>query len=314
MSGESELATILEGIGEGFYAVDRDWRITHFNSEASRHFRRSAADMVGHVLWEIFPTAAATDLGRTFLSTMASRATVRGESMSVLVGPRWLAYRLFPLGDGMGIVFRDVTELKHAEAHRELLINELNHRVKNTLATVMAITSQSLKNATSMEQGREAIAHRLIALGRAHDLLLQTSWTSASLSAVVRAAIDPFYTPGAKRFIVQGAEIDVGPAAVLSLALALNELCTNAVKFGALSNAEGHVEITSVLDEKAQRFKLIWAEKGGPAVKEPPKHGFGTQLIERSLARLLHGDARLRFEPSGVICEFDFPLASLRSR
>ena len=98
-----------------------------------------------------------------------------------------------------------------------------------------------------------------------------------------------------------------------SLALALNELCTNAVKFGALSNAEGHVEITSVLDEKAQRFKLIWAEKGGAAVKKPPKHGFGTQLIERSLARLLHGDARLRFEPSGVICEFDFPLASLRS-
>ena len=165
-----------------------------------------------------------------------------------------------------------------------------------------------------MEQGREAIAHRLIALGRAHDLLLQTSWTSASLPAVVRAAIGPFDTPGAERFIVQVAEIDVGPAAVLSLALALNELCTNAVKFGALSDAEGHVEITSVLDEKAQRFKLIWAEKGGPAVKEPSRRGFGTQLIERSLARLLHGDARLRFEPSGVICEFDFPLASLRSR
>ena len=113
---------------------------------------------------------------------------------------------------------------------------------------------QSLKNATSMEQGREAIAHRLIALGRAHDLLLQTSWTSASLPTVVRAAIGPFDTPGAERFIVLGAEINVGAAAVLSLALALNELCTNAVKFGALSNAEGHVEITSVLDEKAQRF------------------------------------------------------------
>jgi two-component sensor histidine kinase len=129
-----------------------------------------------------------------------------------------------------------------------------------------------------MEQGREAIAHRLIALGRAHDLLLQTSWTSASLPAIVRAAIGPFDTPGAERFVVQGAEINVGPAAVLSLALALNELCTNAVKYGALSNAEGHVEITSVLDEKAQRFKLIWAEKGGPAVKESPKRGFGMRL------------------------------------
>ena len=171
----------------------------------------------------------------------------------------------------------DATEQEAAARLQRLLLEELHHRVKNTLATVMAITSQSLKNATSMEQGREAIAHRLIALGRAHDLLLQTSWTSASLPTVVRAAIGPFDTPGAERFIVLGTEINVGPAAVLSLALALNELCTNAVKFGALSNAEGHVEITSVLDEKAQRFKLIWAEKGGPLSKNRPN-----MVLERS--------------------------------
>ena len=205
------------------------------------------------------------------------------------------------------------TEQEAAVRFQRLLLEELHHRVKNTLATVMAITSQSLKNATTMEQGREAIAHRLVALGRAHDLLLQTSWTSASLPTIVRAAIGPFDTPGAERFVVQVTEMDVGPAAVLSLALALNELCTNAAKFGALSNAEGHVEISSTIDDKAERFKLIWAEEGGPAVKEPAKRGFGTQLIERSLARLLHGDARLRFEASGVTCEFDFPLASLRS-
>jgi two-component sensor histidine kinase len=206
------------------------------------------------------------------------------------------------------------TEQEAAGRLQRLLLEELHHRVKNTLATVMAITSQSLKNATTMEQGREAIAHRLIALGRAHDLLLQTSWTSASLPSIVRAAIGPFDTPGAGRFIVQVTEIDVGPAAVLSLALALNELCTNAAKYGALSNDAGRVEITSVLDEEAEHFRLIWAEQGGPPVAEPSKRGFGTKLIERSLARLLYGDARLQFEPSGVTCEFDFPLASLRSR
>ena len=206
----------------------------------------------------------------------------------------------------------DSTEQESAARLQRLLLEELHHRVKNTLATVMAITSQSLKYATSMKRGREAIAHRLIALGQAHDMLLQTSWTGANLPQLVRAAIKPFDSPDSGRFIVRGAEIDVGPAAVMSLALALNELCTNATKFGALSNAEGHVEITLVLDEKAQRFKLIWAEKGGPAVKEPTRRNFGTQLIESSLARLLHGDARLRFEPSGVVCEFDFPLASLR--
>jgi two-component sensor histidine kinase len=129
----------------------------------------------------------------------------------------------------------------------------------------------------------------------------------------VSAAIEPFDTFGTGRFVVQVVEIDVGPAAVLSLAMALNELCTNAVKYGALSNADGHVEITSVLEAGAQRFKLMWEEKGGPLVKEPTRRSFGTRLIEHSLARLLHGDARLRFEPSGVVCEFDFPLASLRA-
>jgi two-component sensor histidine kinase len=205
----------------------------------------------------------------------------------------------------------DATENAAAERLQRLLLEELHHRVKNTLATVMAIASQSLRNATDLEQGREAIAHRLVALGRAHDLLLQTNWTSASLPAIVRAAIEPFDTPGAERFVVQGAVLEVGPAAVLALAMALNELCTNAVKYGALSNADGHVEITAVLDEDAHRFKLIWEEKGGPIVRKPTRRSFGTRLIENSLARLLHGDARLRFEPTGVICEFDFPLASL---
>jgi two-component sensor histidine kinase len=199
-----------------------------------------------------------------------------------------------------------------AERLQRLLLEELHHRVKNTLATVIAIASQSLRNATDLEQARESISHRLIALGRAHDLLLQSKWTSTSLPAVMRAAIEPFDTPNGERFVVQGVEINVAPAAVLALSIALNELCTNAAKHGALSNSEGHVEITSLLDEDAQRFKLIWEEKGGPIVKEPTRRSFGTRLIENSLPQLLHGDARLRFEPSGVICEFDFPLASLR--
>jgi len=205
------------------------------------------------------------------------------------------------------------TQKESAERLQRLLMEELHHRVKNMLATVMAITSQSLRNATDLKQGRESIAHRLIALGRAYDLLLQTNWTHASLPAIVHAAIEAFDTAGPEQFVVQVVEIDVGPAAVLSLAMALNELCTNAVKYGALSNAKGHVEIRSVLDEKAQRFKLTWEEKGGPIVKEPTRRSFGTQLIENSLARLIQGDARLRFEPTGVICEFDFPLASLRA-
>src|ERR1700733_4311837 len=141
------------------------------------------------------------------------------------------------------------TERAAAERLQRLLLEELHHRVKNTLATVMAIASQSLRNAADLEQGRESISHRLVALGRAHDLLLQSNWVSAHLPAIVHASIEPFETPHSKRFVILVTDIDVGPAAVLALAMALNELCTNAVKYGALSNVDGSVEIRSILDE-----------------------------------------------------------------
>ena len=131
------------------------------------------------------------------------------------------------------------TERDAAERLQRLILEELHHRVKNTLATVMAITSQSLRNAIDLEHGRKSISDRLIALGRAHDLLLQSNWLSARLPAVVHASIEPFETIDNKRFVVVGADIDVGPAAVLALAMALNELCTNAVKYGALSTPGG---------------------------------------------------------------------------
>ena len=207
----------------------------------------------------------------------------------------------------------DAIEHEVAERLQRLLLQELHHRVKNTLATVIAITSQTLRNAESLEQGRQTIESRLLALGRAHDLLLRSNWVSAKFSDVVRAAIEPYETQGAQRFVVRGANIEVGSGAVLTFAMALNELCTNAVKYGALSSAEGQVEITAVLDEGAQRFKLTWAERGGPAVTEPTRRSFGTHLIEHTLARQLHGEARLRFERTGVIFEFDVPLAQLRA-
>ena len=207
----------------------------------------------------------------------------------------------------------DAIEHETAERLQRLLLQELHHRVKNTLATVIAIASQSLRNAESLEHGRQTIESRLIALGRAHDLLLQSNWAGAKFTDVVRAAIEPYDPQGGRRFVVKGADIEVGSGAVLTFAMALNELCTNAVKYGALSSAEGHVEITSALDEGAQRFKLTWAEKGGPTVKEPTRRSFGTHLIEHTLAHQLHGEARLRFEPAGVICEFDIPLAHLRA-
>jgi PAS domain S-box-containing protein len=202
----------------------------------------------------------------------------------------------------------DATENEAAKRLQRLLLEEMFHRVKNTLATVIGITSQSLRTAKNLEQGRLAVESRLVALGRAHDLLLRANWASAKLTDVIRAAIEPFDSHDVRRFVVQDTSIEIGPGAVLPLTMSLNELCTNAVKYGALSNATGRIDITSTVDEKAQLFKLTWTEKGGPEVQEPTRRSFGTRLIA-GLADQLHGDVRLRYEPEGVVYEL---LASFR--
>jgi two-component sensor histidine kinase len=206
----------------------------------------------------------------------------------------------------------DAADQKVAERLQRLVLEELHHRVQNTLAIVIAITSQSLQSAKDVNEGRQAIEHRLHALGRVHNLLLQSNWASAKLAEIVKTATEPFDRDNGSRFIVQSSNIDVSPGAVLPLAMVLNELCTNAVKYGALSNASGRVEITSSVDNTHNLFSLKWAESGGPTVAIPTRRSFGSRLIEHSFARQLQGEAQLAFEPSGVICVLDIPLAVLR--
>ncbi|MEO8667427.1 MAG: sensor histidine kinase [Bauldia sp.] len=206
----------------------------------------------------------------------------------------------------------DAAEQKGLEDLQRILVEELHHRVKNTLAMVMAITSQSLRTAVSLEHGRRAIADRLVALGRAHDVLLQTNWTGGPLTAILNNAVEPFDMTGTSRFLVQSSDIEVSAAAVLPLAMVLNELCTNAVKYGALSNAGGRVEITASVHDAGSQFQLKWAESGGPAVKQPTRRSFGTRLIEHSFVSQLGGQAQLAFEPSGLVCVLDIPMASLK--
>ena len=184
--------------------------------------------------------------------------------------------------------------------------------MKNTLATVQAIVSQSLRSAENVEQGRKAIESRLGALGRVHDLLLRTSWGSAKLAELLRIATEPFDTPGAGQFLIQSSNIDVASGAALPLVMTLNELCTNAVKYGALSSTEGCVKITTKIDKRAKQFRLTWAETGGPIVQEPTHRSFGMRLIEKSFVSQLQGAAQVTFEPAGLVCKIDVPLAALQ--
>lgn len=206
----------------------------------------------------------------------------------------------------------DAAEHKVAEKLQRILLEELHHRVKNTLATVQGIVSQSLRTADSVEQGRQAIESRLAALGRVHDLVLRTTWGSVKLAGLLGMATEPFDTPGAGHFLIQSTDIDVGSAAALPLAMTLNELCTNAVKYGALSSANGRVTITAEVDEREEQFRLTWVETGGPLVQEPTRRSFGMRLIEKSFVGQLQGAARVTFEPSGVVCKIDVPLAALQ--
>src|SRR3979411_3094465 len=204
----------------------------------------------------------------------------------------------------------DAREREASDKLQNLILEELHHRIKNTLATVGAIVSQSLRNLQGAEHAQHAIEGRLLALGRAHDLLLQARWTSADLGTVVRSATEAFDNPDEPKFSISGPDIRMTSGAAIAVAMTLNELCTNTTKFGALSIPGGRVDIAWTLDPKTQRLHLKWTEKNGPAVLAPDKRSFGTRLIE-TLGKQLKGDVRLTYEPSGFVYEFDVPLASL---
>jgi two-component sensor histidine kinase len=198
-----------------------------------------------------------------------------------------------------------------ADKLQKLILEELHHRIKNTLATVSAIASQSLRTAVSIEHGQQAIESRLLALGRAHDLLMQVRWSSASLMHIVQGATEPYDSKGEGRFSIQGPELKITSAAVIALAMTLNELCTNTTKFGALSAPAGRIEIAWSLDEKRQRLHLTWTEKDGPAVQAPTRRSFGTRLME-TLGKQLNGEVELAYAPAGFIYALDAPLSSLK--
>lgn len=204
----------------------------------------------------------------------------------------------------------DAREREAADKLQKLILGELHHRIKNTLATVSAIASQSFRAATSIAHGQKAMEGRLLALGRAHDLLMQVSWANAGLSHTLSGATEPYDSQGARRFHFNGPDIRITSGAVIALAMTLNELCTNTTKFGALSRPSGRVEIAWTVDDDKQRLRLAWTERGGPAVEPPTRRSFGTRMME-SLGQQLNGQVRLAYEPSGFVYALDVPLSSI---
>lgn len=197
---------------------------------------------------------------------------------------------------------RDVTERKQHEQHLQLLINELNHRVKNSLVMVQSLARQSLKNAESLDDANEKIDARLMALSSAHNTLTRENWVSADIAELTRDAVELCESHQGQRFELHGSSCRLDPRRALALAMALHELCTNAVKHGALSSAEGRVRIAweCTMREGENRLELLWQESGGPEVQPPQRKGFGSRLLERGLKHDLNGDVSWVFDTAGV--------------
>ncbi len=193
-----------------------------------------------------------------------------------------------------------------------VLIGELHHRVKNMLAIASAIASQSLRSATSLDAAAKTISSRLAALGLSHDLLIRESWTGAGCRTLIENAILAFQTEGLKQFTITGDNVAISSGPAVALSMVIHELSTNALKYGALSVPEGRVSIDWSVDLAAGRFRLVWTESGGPVVVEPTKKSFGSRFIEQALPGQLKGEARMLFEPEGLVCDVNIPLGSLQ--
>ena len=177
-------------------------------------------------------------------------------------------------------------------------MNELNHRVKNTLATVQSIAIQTLRGADNLKSARNALDSRIISLAHAHDLLTDRSWSGADISDVVMRAASPF---APDQFHLSGPSVEISPHHALALSLALHELATNAAKYGALTAVEGRIHLAWRVEDGM--LHLSWCESGGPAETPPTRRGFGSRLLEEGLVQDLGGETKLDYAPEGVRCE-----------
>ena len=203
-------------------------------------------------------------------------------------------------------VIQDITTQKKAVEIQNLLVNELNHRVRNTLATVLSLARQTASRATSLAGYIEGFESRLMALASAHSLLSRSNWNPVPLRDVVSETLAPHSTGGALQ--IDGPDCELNPQHALALTLGLHELATNACKYGALTSPAGRIQIgwSRTACERGHLIQIHWRELGGPQVEKPRRHGFGTQLLEKALASDLGGKVELQFEPAGLSCSIGF--------
>jgi len=319
LESERRLKAAQEHAGVGIAETDADGAYLQVNEAFCRITEYARDELIGRVCWglthENFRTHEEQEYARL----------VRGELNTYTVeklfyrkagdtGWAWLTSTAIRDEAGKFVsavrTLIDITDDKLADDRKQVLINELNHRVKNTLATVQSIVAQTLRTAADPGQAKTDIESRLTSLSRVHDILTRESWEAADLSDIAAQALSPYRDLEGGRVQSGGPEVRLPPRMALAIAMALQELVTNAVKYGALSCGTGRVTIAWTVDHSCTppRLQLRWVERGGPRVVPPTRRGFGTRLIERSLAAELGGGASIDFAHTGVRCILGVPL------
>jgi PAS domain S-box-containing protein len=316
---EERYRRIFEQASDLIITADLSQVITDVNPAVADAIGLERHEIVGRSMADFLSPASMARAKETLAQKLAHGGTTNHELDVIAQSGRVLHWEvnstltLDPSGKPVGLhaIARDVTERRRAEERQLLLVNELNHRVKNTLALVQGLALQSFKDGRDMGEARHAFQHRLAALAAAHDLLTRESWEGATLDEVVVQALGHHNVPE-PRILWDGPGVTLNPKAAVSLVMALHELSTNAHKYGALSAPEGRVSLRWSVD--GGRLRIEWREQGGPMVQAPGRRGFGFRMIERALASDLSGGATIDFEPAGLVCRIDASLSDAASR
>ena len=319
---EQRMRDLLEALPAAIYTTDAQGRVNFFN--------RAAVEMAGRipqpgdewcVTWKLFwpdgsplphnecPMAIALRENRPIRGAEAVAERPDGTRVPFIPYPT-------PLHDASGNLVGainmlvDISDRKRAENAQKVLIDELNHRVKNTLATVQSLAGQTARHAATLEEFVPTFEGRLLALARAHDLLTKRNWLGAPFERLIQDIIQPL---AGDRVLTGGPHVDLDPRTALSITMVINELLTNAVKYGALSQPDGSLSLRwkVIARERQTILECDWRESGGPPVTPPERRGFGTRLMERCVELDLAGEFDLVFEPAGTRCRIAFPLTRL---
>ena len=324
MRGQREwLSTTLGSIGDGVIATDPSGSVLLLNRVAEQVTGWTAAQARGRPIWEVFRVVdevTRKSVDDPALKALRERAVTRLGSGALLITRDDKELPVEHSGApivgydgtlaGAVLVFRDVTERRRTAQRQTMLVGELNHRVKNALAIVQSLVQASLRQATSKPAQimAQTLVERLQALHRAHDLLLESQWSGASLKDMVERELEPYQRAGGPKIAIRGPDVLLPPQCTSILAMTLHELATNAVKYGALSLNTGQLLI-SWKTARGNRLLLTWEERGAPAVPQKlGSGGFGTQLIDKGIRHNLGGETKLEFRPGGLYVELNVPL------